>query len=124
MKKKIRFYKALLIEIIETLCTICLYFEKDGEYFPQNTPQANREERITSPKSRKVCEKYSLVAKKGRNLGKNLKQLCEIHSLVKIYHDTLPEKCGFRSLEDITSCGRRSLVSGDIEVLFAFSVHL
>ena len=29
MKKKIRFYKALLIEIIETLCTICLYLEKE-----------------------------------------------------------------------------------------------
>ena len=39
-----------------------------------------------------------------------MKQLCEIHSLVKRYHDTLPEKCGFRSLEDITNCGRRSLV--------------
>lgn len=32
MKKKIRFYKRLLIEIIETLCTICLYLEKDGRY--------------------------------------------------------------------------------------------
>lgn len=32
MKKKIKFYKALLIEIIETLCTICLYLEKDGYY--------------------------------------------------------------------------------------------
>lgn len=32
MKKKIRFYKALLIEIIETLCTICLYLEHDGRY--------------------------------------------------------------------------------------------
>lgn len=32
MKKKIRFYKALLIEIIETLCTICLYLERDGRY--------------------------------------------------------------------------------------------
>ena len=32
MKKKIRFYKALLIEIIETLCTICLYLESDGRY--------------------------------------------------------------------------------------------
>lgn len=32
MKKKIRFYKALLVEIIETLCTICLYLEKDGRY--------------------------------------------------------------------------------------------
>ena len=32
MKNKIRFYKALLIEIIETLCTICLYLERDGRY--------------------------------------------------------------------------------------------
>ena len=32
MKKKIRFYKALLREIIETLCTICLYIEKEGRY--------------------------------------------------------------------------------------------
>ena len=29
MKKKIRFYKALLIEIIETLCTICLYLVRN-----------------------------------------------------------------------------------------------
>ena len=32
MKKKIKFYKTLLIEIIETLCTICLYLERDGRY--------------------------------------------------------------------------------------------
>jgi len=32
MIKKIRFYRSLLIEIIETLCTICLYFEIDGRY--------------------------------------------------------------------------------------------
>ena len=32
MRKKIRFYKRLLIEIIETLCTICLYLERDGRY--------------------------------------------------------------------------------------------
>lgn len=32
MRKKIRFYKVLLIEIIETLCTICLYLERDGKY--------------------------------------------------------------------------------------------
>ena len=32
MIKKIRFYKALLVEIIETLCTICLYLERDGRY--------------------------------------------------------------------------------------------
>lgn len=30
MKKKLKFYKALLIEIIETLCTICLYLEQQG----------------------------------------------------------------------------------------------
>ena len=30
--KKIRFYKALIIEIIETLCSICLYLERDGRY--------------------------------------------------------------------------------------------
>lgn len=28
--KKIRFYKNLLIELIETLCTICLYLEREG----------------------------------------------------------------------------------------------
>lgn len=32
MRKKIRLYKMLLIEIIETLCTICLYLERDGRY--------------------------------------------------------------------------------------------
>ena len=32
MRKKIRFYKRLLIEIIETLCTICLYLERDGRH--------------------------------------------------------------------------------------------
>lgn len=30
MRKKLKFYKALLVEIIETLCTICLYLEQDG----------------------------------------------------------------------------------------------
>ena len=30
MIKKIRFYKSLLIEIVETLCTICLYLELEG----------------------------------------------------------------------------------------------
>lgn len=30
MIKKFRFYKGLLIEIIETLCYICLYFETEG----------------------------------------------------------------------------------------------
>lgn len=30
MRKKIKFYKVLLVEIIETLCTICLYLEQQG----------------------------------------------------------------------------------------------
>lgn len=30
MKKKIRFYKILISEILETLCTICLYLEREG----------------------------------------------------------------------------------------------
>ena len=36
MKKKLKFYKALLIEIIETLCTICLYLESEGRYSRNN----------------------------------------------------------------------------------------
>lgn len=38
MIKKIRFYKQLLIEIVETLCSICLYLESDsrrGTHNPQ-----------------------------------------------------------------------------------------
>ena len=30
MFKKIKFYKTLLIEIIETLCSICLYLDTEG----------------------------------------------------------------------------------------------
>lgn len=30
MKKKIRFYKAMLIEILETLCSICLFMDSFG----------------------------------------------------------------------------------------------
>lgn len=30
MIKKIQFYKSLLIEIVETLCTICLYLDIEG----------------------------------------------------------------------------------------------
>ena len=30
MRKKLRFYKKLLVEILETLCSICLYLELDG----------------------------------------------------------------------------------------------
>lgn len=32
IKKKIRFYKALVIEIIETLCSICLFLERNARY--------------------------------------------------------------------------------------------
>lgn len=30
MKKKIKFYRALVVELIETLCSICLYLESDN----------------------------------------------------------------------------------------------
>ena len=30
MRKKLKFYKDLLIELIETMCTICLYLEEDA----------------------------------------------------------------------------------------------
>lgn len=30
MRKKIKFYKGLLIELIETLCSICRYLERDS----------------------------------------------------------------------------------------------
>lgn len=33
MRKRIRFYKGLLIEIVETLCSICLYLESDSRYY-------------------------------------------------------------------------------------------
>ena len=32
IKRKIGFYKALLIEIIETLCSICLFLERNARY--------------------------------------------------------------------------------------------
>ena len=36
LKSKIAFYKAVLAEILETLCSICLYLESDriGRYNP------------------------------------------------------------------------------------------
>ena len=32
MFKRIRFYKAVLAEILETLCSICKYLETDSRY--------------------------------------------------------------------------------------------
>ena len=32
IKNKIRFYKALIIEVIETLCSICLFLERNARY--------------------------------------------------------------------------------------------
>lgn len=32
VKLKIRFYKCLLVEVIETLCSICLYLECERNY--------------------------------------------------------------------------------------------
>lgn len=39
MRKKIRLYKDLLIELIETMCTICLYMEEDAQRFRFNRYQ-------------------------------------------------------------------------------------
>lgn len=32
IKQKILFYKAILVEILETLCSICLYLEIEGKH--------------------------------------------------------------------------------------------
>ena len=32
MFKKIKFYKNMLVEILETLCSICMYLENDARY--------------------------------------------------------------------------------------------
>ena len=32
LRKKIRFWKRLIFEVLETLCTICLYLEYDGRH--------------------------------------------------------------------------------------------
>ena len=36
IRKKILFYKALLVEILETLCSICLYLDFDGRINRRN----------------------------------------------------------------------------------------
>lgn len=38
VKAKVRFYKSLLFEVIETLCSICLYLETDGRF--QHNPKS------------------------------------------------------------------------------------
>ena len=40
IKRKIRFYKALLVEIVETLCTICLYLDFEGTLYHHRNPKA------------------------------------------------------------------------------------
>lgn len=40
LKRKILFYKALLVEIVETLCTICLYLDFEGKYNRFHNPKA------------------------------------------------------------------------------------
>ncbi|MBR3346293.1 MAG: hypothetical protein IKG37_04375 [Solobacterium sp.] len=41
IKKKICFYKAILAEILETMCTICLYLRWET-HFGRNNPHAYR----------------------------------------------------------------------------------
>ena len=52
MRKKIRFYKALLAEVIEALCSICLYLERDG-HFSHNYASTHMRDHFT------VLKKYS-----------------------------------------------------------------
>ena len=40
IKRKILFYKALLVEIVETLCTICLYLDFEGTLHHPRNPKA------------------------------------------------------------------------------------
>lgn len=37
IKRTVQFYKAILVEILETLCSICLYLDADGRY--RHNPQ-------------------------------------------------------------------------------------
>lgn len=40
IKTKFRFYKALLAEIVETLCSICLYLDWEGRFNHFHNPRA------------------------------------------------------------------------------------
>lgn len=40
IRKKILFYKALLVEILETLCSICLYLDFEGRVYHHKNPKA------------------------------------------------------------------------------------
>lgn len=41
IKRKILFYKALLVEILETLCSICLYLDYEGRFNRFRNPRAD-----------------------------------------------------------------------------------
>ena len=40
--KKFKFYKKLLIEILETLCSICLYLDFEGRHYHNFAAQSMR----------------------------------------------------------------------------------
>ena len=40
IKRKILFYKALLVEVLETLCSICLYLDYEGKFNRFRNPRA------------------------------------------------------------------------------------
>ena len=42
IKGKIKFYKRMVIEILETMCTICLYLEREGHMYKTQNPNAER----------------------------------------------------------------------------------
>lgn len=59
MIKKIKFYKGLLLEFIETLCTICLYLEREGHFSHNNySQQMNGHFRI--------LKQYSTIIRSGK----------------------------------------------------------
>ena len=40
LKRKIRFYKKLLVEVLETLASICLYLDFEGRFNRLHNPRA------------------------------------------------------------------------------------
>lgn len=63
LKKKVCFYKAMLVEILETLCSICLYLESDGR-FTRNKYHENMRSHFTMLKKFSRCLMEELPERK------------------------------------------------------------
>lgn len=46
IKGKIKFYKGLLVEVIETLISICMYLEREGFYNPMSESMYSHANRL------------------------------------------------------------------------------